>query len=148
MNDELDKLTPFLPTTKSKEGFQKVAFYTWLEGGNCARATKMLSKRGIVNPITGKPYTYMAVYLAAYIYLVNNHEELKSVLFDLWNMREGIDMTDGEWDAYIVLKASVALGNSSKARFLEWIDDNLWAKEYDYIYAKRFGLIPTSSPKA
>lgn len=147
MSDKLINPTPFLPTRKLTKSFQKMAFYAWLEGGTCKKAEKMLPKRGIVNPITGKPYTYMAVYLAAYIYLVNNHEELKSVLFDLWNMREGIDMTDGEWDAYIVLKASVALGNSSKARFLEWIDDNPWAREYDYIYAKRFGLTPTSSPK-
>lgn len=144
MNDELDKLTPFLPTTKSKEGFQKVAFYTWLEGGNCARATKMLSKRGIVNPRTGKPYTYMALYLAAYIYLVKNHEELKPVLFDIWGMRDDI-MTDKEWDIYIVRKATMALGNSSKKLFLEWVDDNPWAKGYDYIYAKRFGLGQTSS---
>ena len=143
MDNEFDKLTPFLPMKKSKEGFQKTAFYTWLEGGNCARATKMLAKRGIVNPRTNKPYTYMALYLAAYIYLVNNHEELKPVLFDLWDMRDDT-MTDMEWEIYIVRKATVALGNSSKKLFLEWLDNNSWARNYDYIYAERFGLRPTS----
>ena len=138
-----DKLTPFLPMKKSKEGFQKIAFYTWLEVGNCTRATKMLSKRGIINPRTGKPYTYMALYLASYIYLVNNHEELKPVLFEIWDMRDDV-MTDKEWDIYIVRKATVALGNSSKKLFLEWVDNNLWARKYDYIYAKRFGLKQTS----
>ena len=140
-----DKPTPFLPMSKSRESLQKVAFYAWLEGGTCAKATKMLPKMKIINPRTGKPYTYMAVYLGAYSYLVENHEEMKPVLFDLWNMREGVDMTDAEWDAYIVRRAAMAMGNSSKKRFMGWLERNPWAKEYDYIYAKRFGLTQTSS---
>lgn len=140
-----DNPTPFLPARKIKESFEKVAFYAWLEGGTCSKATRMLPKKGIINPRTGKPYTYMAVYLGAYIYLVENHEEMKPVLFDLWNMREGVDMTDAEWDAYIVRRAAMTMGNSSKKRFMGWLERNPWAKEYDYIYAKRFGLTQTSS---
>ena len=137
--------TPFFPREKSKDSFQEIAFYAWLEAGTCAKATKMLPKKNIINLSTGKPYTYMAVYLGAYRHLVNHHEELKPVLFELWNMREGIDMTGAEWEVYIVHKATVVLGNSSKKLFLAWLDENPWAREYDYIYAKRFGLRQASS---
>ena len=131
-------LTPFLP--KKKLEFEKDAFYAWLEAGTCNKARNVLAQRGIVNPNTGKPYAYMAVYFAAYRHLLYNHEALKPVLFDLWGMRAGVDMTQKEWEIYLVRKAMMVLGNSSKSRFLKWIEDNSWAKEYDYLYAKRFGL--------
>lgn len=137
--------TPFLP--KKKLHFYKEAFYAWLEAGTCAKARRVLSRKGIVNPNTGKPYSYMAVYLGAYTYLLDNHKKLKPILFDLWGLREGLDMTDQEWEIYLVKKAKVALGNSSKRRFMEWIEDNPWAKKYDYLYAKRFGLRAEHSPE-
>jgi hypothetical protein len=136
--------TPFMPQKREKETLAKEAFYAWLETGTCGKARNYLTKRGIINPRTGKPYTYMAVYLGAYSHLVNNHESLKSVLFDLWGFTDD-DMTQQEWEAYIVGRATVVLGNSSKKRFMEWLSRNSWAKEYDYIYAKRFGLRQESS---
>jgi len=130
--------TPFLPRKKLE--FHKEAFYAWLEAGTCSKARRVLSRKGIVNPNTGKPYSYMAVYLGAYTYLLDNHKRLKPILFDLWGLRENLDMTDQEWEAYLVNKAAIVLGNSSKRRFMEWLEDNPWAKKYDYLYAKRFGL--------
>lgn len=130
--------TPFLP--REKLNFHKEAFYAWLESGTCSKARRVLSRKGIVNPTTGKPYSYMAVYLGSYTYLLDNHKRLKPILFDLWGLRENVDMTDEEWEAYLVRKAKMVLGNSSKRRFMEWLEDNPWAEKYDYIYAERFGL--------
>jgi hypothetical protein len=139
-------MTPFLPLPKVKDSFEETAFYSWLDSGTCSKAIKALEKKGVVNPRTGKPYTYMAVYFAAYRYLAKNHAELKPVLFDLWGMREGMEMSDAEWEAYIVHKAVFALGNNSKGAFMRWLEENPWAEKYDYLYAKRFGLTQKSSP--
>jgi len=136
--------TPFLPIRVRKGIFFKECFYAWLEAGTCAKAQRLLAKKNILNPMTGKPYTYMAVYLGAYTYLVENYDLLKPVLFELWGLSEE-DMTQKEWEVYIVQKAVMALGNSSKKRFMKWIERNPWAKEYDYVYAKRFGLRQESS---
>jgi len=138
-------LTPFLPSPLIKESFEKTSFYAWLDSGTCARAIRVLVKKGIINTKTGKPYTYMAVYFAAYRYLVKNHAKLKPVLFELWGMREGIDMSDEEWEAFIVNKAVFALGNKSKVAFMKWLKKNPWAEKYDYLYATRFGLTQKSS---
>jgi len=132
--------TAFMPRKKLNESLHKEAFYAWLESGTCNKACRVLSRKGIVNPNTGKPYTYMAIYLGAYKYLLEHHERLKPKLFELWGLREGLDMTDEEWEVYLVEKARMVLGNYSKRRFMEWVEDNPWAEQYDYLYAERFGL--------
>lgn len=141
-----NKLVPFLPMPISVHNFEESSFYAWLESGTCTKAIRVLTKKGIINRRTGKPYTYMAVYYAAYRYLVKNHAKLKPVLFDLWGMREGTEkMSDEQWDIYVINKAVFALGNNSKKAFMRWLEENSWAEDYDYLYATRFGLTPKSS---
>ena len=139
---EVDQPLPFLPTRRKvmEEEFSKLAFDAVMEGGSYERARNILTKQGFVNRFTGKPYTYMGVYLSSLRYLVENHIELKPRILERWREREDVYVTDEEWEEFIVTKAKVVLGNSSKKRFLDWIKINPWAEKYDYIYAKTFGL--------
>ena len=116
-----------------------------LEGGSYARARMILTKNGHVNRFTGNPYTYMGVYLSSLRYLVENCDELKPMLMKRWQENENVYVSDEDWDIYIITKAMVVLGNSSKKRFVDWINAHPWTKKYDYIYAKSFGLPQTSS---
>jgi hypothetical protein len=144
---EVNQDLPFLPVRRKvmNEGFAKLAFEAVLEGGSYERARLILTKQGHLNEFTGKPYTYMGVYLASLRYLCENCEELKPMIMERWQERENVYVTDEEWDIFIVNKAKMALGNSSKKRFLDWVEKNPWAKKYDYLYAKSFGVTQTTS---
>lgn len=143
---KVDQPLPFLPTRRKvmNDNFAEVAFEAVLEGGSYERARRILTKQGHLNMFTGKPYTYMGVYLASLRYLCENCEELKPVLMARWQERENVYVSDEDWDIYIVNKARVVLGNSSKKRFLDWVELHPWAKKYDYLYAKSFGVAQTN----
>lgn len=143
---EVNQDLPFLPTRRRvmENDFAKLAFEAVLEGGSYERARRILTEQGHLNTFTGKPYTYMGVYLASLRYLCENCEELKPLIMERWQEREDVYVTDKEWDIYIVNKAKVVLGNSSKKRFLDWVDEHPWARKYDYLYAKSFGVPQTS----
>ena len=143
----LNQPLPFLPTRRKvmNDSFAEIAFYAVMEGGSYERARRILTKQGHINTFTGEPYTYMGVYLASFRYLCDNHEKLRPLLFARWREREDVHITDEEWELFIVNKAKVVLGNSSKKRFLDWLDKNPWAKKYDHLYADEFGLNRTSS---
>jgi hypothetical protein len=131
---------PFHPPRKSKN-IDKESFDVMMEAGSVTRATELLALRGYRNSRTGKPYTRMAVYIASIRYMVYHHEEVKDGLFELWRVQNRIDdVTDEEWEEYIVEKAAIYLGNNSKGCFMRWLAENPWAENYDYIYAKRFGI--------
>ena len=139
---EVDQPLPFLPTRRKvmNDDFAKLAFEAVMEGGSYERARRILTKNGHINMFNGKPYTYMGVYLSSLRHLVENHVELKPRILERWREREDVYVTDEEWEEFIVTKAKVVLGNSSKKRFLDWVEENPWAEKYDYIYAKTFGL--------
>jgi hypothetical protein len=139
---EVDQPLPFLPTRRKvmEQEFSELAFEAVMEGGSYERARQILTKQGWVNRFTGKPYTYHGVYLSSLRYLVVNHAEVRGRILERWREREDVYVTDEEWEEYIVDKAKVVLGNSSKKRFLDWLAENPWADKYDYIYAKTFGL--------
>jgi hypothetical protein len=143
---EIDQALPFQPGRRRKinEDFSRLAFEAVFEGGNFERARRILTQQGHINTFTGKPYSYMGVYLASYRYLLENHDELKPRLLKKWKEQSDIVPTEDEWNEFIVNKAAVILGNSSTKRFLDWLEENPWAEEYDYIYAKSFGLPQTS----
>ena len=145
---EVNEQLPFLPGNRGRrvltDDFAKAAFDAVMEGGSYERARRILIKQGYINTYTRKPYTYMGVYLASLRYLCENCEELRPILMKRWQERENVYVSDDEWNIYIVNKARVILGNSSKRRFLDWIDNNPWARNYDYLYAKDFGLPQTS----
>lgn len=144
---EADQPLPFLPSRRRvmEEEFSKLAFEAVMECGSYERARVILTERGYLNRFTGKPYTYMGVYLSSQRYLIENNKELKERILERWREREDIYVTDEEWDRYIVTRAKIVLGNSSKKRFMDWVAENPWAEKYDYIYAKRFGLEQKSS---
>jgi hypothetical protein len=126
------------------DDFAKLAFYAVMEGGSYERARNILTKNGHVNTFTGEPYTYMGVYLASIRYLCENCDKLKPVLMERWQERENVYVTDEEWEIFIVERAMMALGNSSKKRFVDWLKLHPWTKKYDYLYAESFGLTQTS----
>jgi len=139
---DVDQPLPFLPNRRRvmEENFSKRAFEAVMEGGSYKRAIVILTRNGDLNRFTGKPYTYMGVYLASWRYLLENHAELKDRLLERWKEREDVYISQREWEEFLVTRAKIVLGNSSKKRFLDWLAENLWAEEYDYIYAKAFGL--------
>jgi hypothetical protein len=144
---KVDQPLPFKPGRRRilDEDFSRLAFEAVMEGGTFERARRILTEQGEVNKLTGKPYTYMGVYLASYRYLLENHEELKPRLFKKWKEQSDIVTSEDDWNKFIIHKAMMVLGNSSTKRFMDWLDKNPWAKEYDYLYAKSFGLRQTSS---
>jgi len=134
--------TPFYPLGKEKRNttFAKEAFDAVMEGGSYARAQRILSQSGVRNNRTGKPYTKMGVYHAAVRYLCDNCEELKPILLNRWRDQDGIELTDEQWERFIVHKAATFIGNGGKKRFFRWVDEHPWAEKYEHMYAKRFGL--------
>ena len=139
---EVDQPLPFLPSrveVLSRE-FSELAFEAVMEGGSYERARQILTNKGYLNRVNGKPYTYHGVYHASLRYLVEHNEEVKDRLLERWREREDVYVSDEEWEEFIVKKARIILGNSSRKRFLRWLKENPWAEKYDYIYAKTFGL--------
>ena len=105
---EVDQPLPFKPGRRRDldEDFSKLAFEAVMEGGTFERARRILTQQGIVNRFTGKPYSYMGVYLASYRHLLENLEELKPVLFEKWERDSGVTISDEEWNEFMVNKAN------------------------------------------
>ena len=120
---------------------ERPAFEAWLlEGGTLEKASAILAKRGIVNGRTKKAYTPMGIQQAAYRYIIYNHEEVRPVMENLWKEYNVGYVNDETWEKYIVNMASIVLGNSSKGRFLKWLEDNPKFKKYEYMYAIKYGI--------
>jgi hypothetical protein len=122
----------------------KDAFYAWMETGSLRRASLYLEKQGIYNRRTGKPFTIFGVRHAACRYIATNHSDVKPILLKAWN-DQGYTISDDEWNRFVVETAAEYL-SSSKERFMRWLEANPFAYEYDYIYARQYGLEPKNRP--
>lgn len=118
----------------------KIAFYTWIDAGTLEKATKQLAINGIINRRKKKPYTTMGVLLAARRYMVWNHEEVQPVLLKHWKEYGVMSVSQEDWEKFILNIAIQVVGNSSKKRFLMWLDQNPKFKQYEYMYAIKFGI--------
>lgn len=124
----------------------EAAFEAWITMGSLDAASKyLMDEKGMYNIRRGKQFSKFAVRHAACRYIAIHHEEAKPALKELW-ARDGVEITNEDWKKFVVDIASRFL-DSSKERFLKWLDANPWAEEYDYIYARRFGLEPKNRPK-
>lgn len=130
-------------TIQKKFQFDKLAFEAWiLHGGTLEKASRLLTKKGIINRKTGKPYTYMGIYQAAQRYIVYNHHKVRPILEDVWK-DYGVDVksiTQADWEKYVLKIAISILGKSSVKRFKEWLNSNPEFMKYEYMYAEKLGI--------
>ena len=128
-------------TIQKKFKLDKLAFDAWLlEGGTLEKARQILANKGIINRRRNEPYTKMGVQQAAWRYTVENHEEARPIMENIWKDYGVTNLTDEIWEEYIVNLAMTILGNSSKKRFMDWIGKNPKFEKYEYMYAIRFGI--------
>jgi len=122
-------------------GLAKQAFEAWfLEGGTLEKARYILADRGIKNHRTNRPYTKMGIQQAAWRYIVENHETVKPILLGIWGDHGYKNVPEEVWDRYVVNIAIKILGNSSRGRFMRWLEENPQFKKYEDMYAVRFGI--------
>lgn len=120
---------------------ERHAFEAWmLEGGTLVRASKLLENKGIINRKTKRPYTPMGIQQAAYRYIIYNHIEVRPIMENIWKDYGVTKVTNEMWEKYVVNMAAVILGNSSKKRFMKWLDKNPQFEKYEHMYAVRFGI--------
>jgi len=124
---------------------EKAAFEAWMETGSLVRAAKRMESQGFYNTRLKRPFSGFAIRHAACRYIAANHEDAKPVLLKAWK-DAGVDISDKEWERFIVETATEYL-SSSKPRFMTWLEANAWALRYDYIYAEKFGLTPKYHPE-
>lgn len=123
----------------------KEAFLAWMEAGSLPKARLMLHKNGVYNKRTGKPFTEFGVRAAACRYIALNHEECRPILLKAWKEAD-VEISLEEWQKFVV---ELAVGNlsTSKRRFFRWLEANPFAKKYDYLYARKYGLEPENRPE-
>jgi hypothetical protein len=146
MFGDMDKTyKSILPRNKGMD--IKEAFDAWIRTGSLIKARLYLkNEKEIYNERTGKPFTTFAVRHAACRYMALHHDKAKPILINLWKERENVDISDEEWNKFIVETARDYI-SSSRSRFMRWLEDNPWALQYDYIYAEKYGLTPKYRPK-
>jgi hypothetical protein len=128
-------------TMQKEFKLDRYAFEAWLlEGGTLEKARHILAKKGIINRRRNEPYTKMGIQQAAYRYIVENQVEVRPIMENIWKGYGVTIVTNDSWNKYIVRMAMMVLGNSSKKRFMGWLDKNPEFKEYEYMYAIRFGI--------
>jgi hypothetical protein len=92
-----------------------------------------------------KPFSKFGLRHAACRFIATSHEEAKPVLLKSWK-RQGVTITTDEWKKFVVQTATKYL-SSSKSRFMRWLEANPWAEDYDYVYARDYGLEPKNRPE-
>lgn len=121
--------------TSKKEALldDKQCLDLWIELGSTEKVSKHLANNGQVNPTTKKPFSQMAIWDAAFRWILSHPEEAREIYVE-----QGSVLTQEEWEEWLVGRARHVLG-TSKGRFLAWIERNNFQK-YEYVYAERFGI--------
>lgn len=132
-----------LPQKRRRGIDDRVAFMAWIEFGNLRRAAKYLEDQGLVENLHGKPYSQSGIGLAAKRFVLRHPEEAKPFVLRAWE-EEGITIPEDDWNVFLIRTAMQVFGKNSKALFLNWIED-MDFERYDYVYGKRFGIVPTHS---
>ena len=121
---------------RTKGIIPKIAFESWMRAGSLEKAAlHMMNQLDMYNKKTGKPFTQFGVRHAACRYIALNHVEVRPVLEQAW-ADAGVVITKEEWEKFVVDIAMRFL-DSSKVRFMRWLEANPWAEDYDYIYARK-----------
>ena len=110
----------------------KEYYELWRELGTLKKVSRHLYNLGEMNPRLKQPYSEMTIRVAAYRYVIEFPEEVKSE-FD----REiGRELDTIEWEEFLV-KAAMSVYDTSTDKLKSWIKRKGMEK-YDYIYSKRF----------
>jgi len=108
----------------------KKCFLYWLEIGTLDGASERMATEGIVNPRTGKPFSDFGIRHAAYVYILENSDEARTLMgCDSWE--------DEEWDLYLIQRAKSILLWSSTSRFMNWIR-KMGFEKYEWFYEEKF----------
>jgi hypothetical protein len=119
---------------------EKLCFQLWAQLGSIGKVQSHLKLAGIINPNTTKEFSHMAIWNAAFRWVLENMDEARQIFKDA-----GSDLNDVQWDEWLIEKAMYVYGASSKGRFMRWIR-RMEFEKYDYIYAERYGVEAKHSP--
>lgn len=113
----------------------KESFMLWVELGSLKKVLGHYTERGIINPNTMLPLSEMAVWTSAMRYVLANPAEARPY----YNAESGIDLSDEEWEEWMIKKA-FQVYNNSKSRVIKWAQRNGLFDKYYEIFAKKFHL--------
>jgi len=130
----------YMPRTRGVT--EEEAFFAWIEAGSLARASKMLAEQGKINRSTGKPYSTIGLNISAKRFIALENEKAKPVMLNLWR-QAGVELSDEEWEEFVVHAAVQSMGRFSLNRFVRWLEANPFAKKYEHIYINRVPGIDT-----
>ena len=108
----------------------KLAFDAWVETGNLEFASKVLAKRGYVNPLRNMPWEPSTVRKAAERWILDNPEEARKVY-----LANGSILNQQQWEAKLV---KLCCSKYSRSRFIQWVAKHPWAKNYPQIFERRW----------
>lgn len=118
----------------------KECFLMWVETGSLRKVVITLERKGVTNKNTGKPFSYETIRLAAKRYILTHPDEARPIILKAWEDDE-VEISDDDWNEYLVKMAASVFGSVSKPMFMNWIKEHGFER-YDYIYADQFGLTP------
>ena len=112
-------------------------FKLWYELGSAKKVQQYLIRSGVVNPDSGKPINEMTIKYNAKRWVLEHPEEAREYYL---RAKASFAYEDENWNIYLV-KTARKVYQTSKGRFLNWIERRGFGKKYEYLYAEQFGLI-------
>ena len=119
---------------------EKLCFQLWAQLGSLTKVQNHMKVAGIVNPNSGKAFTPMAIWNAAFRWVLKHPDDAREMYVEA-----GSVLSDVQWEEWLVHKAMYVLGASSKGNFMRWVR-RMGFEKYDYVYAERYGLEAKHSP--
>lgn len=115
----------------------KQIFILWYELGSLPKVKAFLASAGFVNPASGRPIATLTISTAAYRWVIENPDDARPYYRKI---SAGYAYDDEMWNRYLVHRA-MKVYNTSKKRFMNWIERRGFGNKYEDMYAVRFGTM-------
>ena len=114
----------------------KETFLLWIEFDTLKKTAGQLAHRGIINPVTKRPYTTMAVYYTAMKYVLENPDEAREYYLK-YDADYALD--DEIWNEWLIGRALSMY--KTKVRILSWLRRmGLDGDKYKHLYKDALGI--------
>jgi len=110
----------------------ELCFRLWVELGSLRKVVMRMEQEGIINPVSGKPFSEPGVQTAALRWICEHPEKARKVFIE---MGDEFAEDDTRWHEFLVQKAMRVWTGYNAYR--AWIRKNNFQK-YSYVYGHRF----------
>lgn len=107
----------------------KECFEYWVEIGTLRKVAMVFEREGRINPLTDRPYTFIAVWMAAYKWVLENPDEAWKIY-----QEKGSPLSKEQWEKFLTAKAAYIFKERPNY-FKEWLLENKFEK-YEEMYER------------